>query len=137
MRQDSRDHCSDSSLPVIIGRIPHATSEATARHQLPRTVTVGTRHSADGMVAGPHLHLGLSETTIEVVTGVIVANHRPPPGGIVGAATRFRRRHVVSATNVNMSVLRHAERANGTGTILVDYDCRRGDSWYRYGDCWR
>jgi hypothetical protein len=72
------------------------------------------------MIAGRHLHLGLAETTIdgatvEVVTGIIVASHHPPPpGGIVGAATRSRGRHLV-----RVRVLRHAERAHGTGTVLV------------------
>ena len=51
--------------------------------------------------------------TVEVVTVVIVAS-QPPPGGIVGAATRSQGRHLVSA-----SVLRRAERAHGTGTDLV------------------
>ena len=52
----------------------------------PRPVTVGNRRGADTIIAGPNLHLALAGTTIEVVTGVIVATHHPPPpGGIVGA----------------------------------------------------
>ena len=70
------------------------------------------------MIAGPHRHLTLAETTtnamtVEVVTGVIVASH-PLPGGIIGTTTRSRGRHLVS-----MSVLHHAQRAHGTGTNLV------------------
>src|SRR5260221_8291662 len=30
-----------------------------------RPVTVGTRHAADAMIAGRHLHLALAETTVE------------------------------------------------------------------------
>jgi len=92
---------------MTVGRHPH------------RLVTVVTRHDADTMTAGPHLHLGLAETTIdvltvEVVTVVIVASHHPPPGGLVGATTRSRGRHLV-----RVRVLRHAERAHGTETVLV------------------
>jgi hypothetical protein len=58
----------------------------TAGRHLRRPVTVGNRHGADAIIAGLNLHLALAETTIEVVTGVIVASHHPPPpGGIVGA----------------------------------------------------
>jgi len=86
---------------------------------LHRPVTVVTRHDADAMTAGPRRHLALADTTIDaptvdVVTGVIAASHHPPPGGIVGAATRSRGRHLV-----RVRVLRHAERAHGTGTVLV------------------
>jgi len=104
---------------VNTGRIPLVADEMTVGRRLHRLVTVVTRHGADAMTAGPHLHLGLAETTIdgptvEVVTGVIVASHHPPPGGLVGAATRSRGRHLV-----RVRVLRHAERAHGTGTVLV------------------
>ena len=100
---------------------PASAARIVGRH-LHRLVTGGTRHGTDATIAGQHLHLALAETTIdgttvEVVTGVIVANHhRPPPGGIVGAATRSRGRHLV-----RVRVLRHAERAHGagTGTVLV------------------
>jgi len=91
------------------------------RH-LHRLATVGTHHVADAMIAGRHLHLAPAETTIEVVTVVIVAS-RPSPGGVVGAATRSRGRLLasLSVTNVTVSVLRHGERAHGTGagTVLV------------------
>jgi hypothetical protein len=75
------------------------------------------------MIAGPQLHLALAETTIdgttlEMLTAVIVAS-RPPPGGIVGAATRSRGRHLASVTIVIVSALRHDERAHGTGTGTV------------------
>jgi hypothetical protein len=108
--------------PVNTSGIHPAADEMTAGLHLRRPVTPGTRHGADATIAGRHLHLGLAETTIdgttvEVVTGVIVASHHPPPpGGIVGAATRSRGRHLV-----RVRVLRHAERAHGTGsgTVLV------------------
>jgi len=91
----------------------------TVGRHLHRPVTVVTRHDADAMTAGPRRHLALADTTIdaptvEVVTGVIVASHHPPPGGIVGAATRSRGRHLV-----RVRVLRHAEITHGTGTVLV------------------
>ena len=105
--------------PVNTGGIPLVADEMTVGRRLHRLVTVGSHHGGDAMTAGLHLHLGLAETTIdaptvEVVTGVIVASHHPPPGGIAGAATRYRGRHLVS-----VRVLRHAERAHGTGTVLV------------------
>ena len=65
-------------------------------------LSIGTRHCPGTMIAGRHLHLGLAETTIdgttvEVATAVLVASrHLPPPGGIVGAATRSRGRHLVA-----------------------------------------
>ena len=104
---------------VNTGGIPLVAVEMTVGRRLHRPVTVVTRYGADAMTAGPHLHLGLAETTIdaptvEVVTGVIAASHHPPPGGIVGAATRSRGRHLV-----RVRVLRHAERAHGTETVLV------------------
>ena len=80
----------------------------------PRPITVVTRHGADAMTAGLHLHLALAETTVEVVMGIIVASHHPPPGGIVGTATRSQGHHLV-----RVRVLRHAERAHETGTVLV------------------
>jgi len=109
---------------VNTGRISLVADEMTAGCRLHGLVTVGTRHVADAMIAGSRRHLALAETTIdaptvEVVTAVIVANHRPPPGGIVGAVTRFRGRHLVSGTNLNVTVLLHTERVNGTGTVLV------------------
>jgi len=107
--------------PVNTGGIPLDADEMTVGRHLRRPVTVGTRHGADAMIAGRRRHLALAETTIDaptvgVVTGVIVASHHPHPlpGGIVGAATRFRGRHLV-----RVRVLRHAERAHGTGTVLV------------------
>ena len=54
-------------------------------------------------------------TTVEAVTTVMVASH-PLPGGIVGAASRSRGRHLV---DTNIRVLRNAERAHGTGAVLV------------------
>jgi hypothetical protein len=104
--------------PVNISGILPAAGEMTVGRHLRRLVTAGTRHAADVMIAGRHLHLGLAETTIarstvEVVMAVFVASrHPPPPGGIVGAATRSRGRHLVR-------VLRHAERAYGTGSVPV------------------
>ena len=101
--------------PVNAGGILPAADEMTVGRHLHRLVTGGTCHGTDATIAGQHLHLALAETTVEVVTGVIVANHqRPPPGGIVGAATRSRGRHLV-----RVRVLRHAERAHGTGTGTV------------------
>ena len=67
-----------------------AASETTAGRHLRLPVTVGTRHvAAEAMIAGPHRHLALAETTVEVVTTVIIASY-PPPDGIVGVATRSR-----------------------------------------------
>jgi len=105
---------------VNTGGIPLVADEMAVGRRLHRLVTVVTRHGADAMIAGRHLHLGLAEMTIgaptvEVVTGVIVASHHPPPGGIAGAATRYRGPHLV-----RVRVLRHAERAHGTGTVLVN-----------------
>ena len=104
---------------VNTGVIPLVADEMTVGRRLHRLVTIGTHHGADVMIAGRHLHLALAETTIgaptvEAVTGVIVASHRPPPGGIVGAVTRSRGRNLV-----RVRVLRHTERAHGTGTVLV------------------
>ena len=109
--------------PVNPSGIPPVADEMPVGRHLHRLASVGTRHAADAMTAGPHRHLALAETTIdgttvEVVTAVIVAS-RPPPDDIVGAATRSRGRHLASVTNVIVSVLRHAERAHGTGTVLV------------------
>ena len=106
--------------PVNTGGIHPAADEMTVERHLHHLVTVGTRHGADATIAGRRLHLALAETTIdgmtvEVVTAVIVASRRPLlPGGIVGAATRSRGRHLV-----RVRVLRHAERTHGTGTVLV------------------
>ena len=91
----------------------------TVGRYLHHLVIVGTHHRADAMTAGRHLHLALTETsingmTVEVFTAVIVASHHPLPGGIVVTVTRSQGRHRTSAR-----VLRHAERAHGTGTILV------------------
>ena len=99
--------------PVNTGGIRTVADEVTVGRRLHGLVTVGTRHGADAMIAGPHRHLGLAEgtidgTTIEVVTAVIVASH-PPPGGFVGLATRSRGL---------VSVL-HAKRAHVTRTILM------------------
>jgi hypothetical protein len=72
------------------------------------------------MIAGRHLHLGLAETTIDgttvemVTAAAIIASRHPPPGVIVGAATRSRGRHLD-----RVRALRYAERAHGTGTVLV------------------
>ncbi len=104
--------------PVNTSGIPPVADEMPVGRHLHRLASVGTRHAADAMIAGPHRHLALAETTVEVVTAVIVAS-RPPPDDIVGAATRSRGRHLASVTNVIVSVLRHAERAHGTGTVLV------------------
>src|SRR5712691_952482 len=84
--------------PVNTGGIPPAADEMPVGRHLHRLASVGTRHAADAMTAGPHRHLALAETTIdgttvEVVTAVIVAR-RPPPGGTVAAATRSRGRHL-------------------------------------------
>jgi len=105
--------------PVDAGRILLIADEMTVGRHPHRLVTVVTRHDADTMTASLHRHLSLAETTIdaptvEVVTVVIVASHHPLLGGIVGAATRSRGRHLV-----RVRVLRHAERAHETGTILV------------------
>ena len=102
---------------INTGETPLVADEMTVGRRLHRLLTAGTRHAADAMTAGPHRYLGLAEmtidgTTLKVVTGVIVANRHPSPGGIVGAATRFRGRHLVS-------VLRHTERADRTRTVLV------------------
>jgi len=104
---------------VNTGGICLVADEVTVGRRLHRPVTVRTRHGADAMIAGRHLHLALAEMmiggpTVEVVTGVIVASHHPPPGGIVGAVTRSRGCHLMS-----VRVLRHAERAHGTGTVFV------------------
>ena len=76
---------------------------------------------ADEVTVGHHRRLALAETTadgtkVEVDAAVIVANHHPllPLSGIVGAATRSRRRHLV-----RVRVLRHGERAHGTGNVPV------------------
>jgi hypothetical protein len=71
------------------------------------------------MITGPRRRVSLAEmpiyaTTVEVLTTVIAASH-PLLGGIAGAATRPRGRHLVS-----VRVLRsNAERAHGTGAVLV------------------
>jgi len=96
-RQDSRDrdYCSHSLPPTRphpsswCRIIPHAVGGATVSRHLHRPITVGTRHVADAMIALPHRHLALAETTIDgtifkVVTAVIVASHPP--------AWRYRRR---------------------------------------------
>jgi len=104
---------------VNTGGIPLVADEVTVGRHLHRPVTVVTRHDADAMTAGPRRHLAFADTTIdaptvEVVTGVIAASHHPPLGGIVGAASRYRERHLI-----RVRVLRNAERAHGTETVLV------------------
>ena len=111
---DRRSYRHSSTPPVNTDGIPPGADEVTVGRHLHHPITVATRHGADVMTAGRHLHLALAETTVEVVMGVIVAGHHPPPGGIVGAATRSRGRH-----HVRVRVLRHAERTHGTGTVLV------------------
>ena len=135
---DSRDGCSyrRSSMPP---RQHRRDSPRGGRDdsQTPSLLRRKTRHAADAMIAGPHCHLALVETmidvtTVEVVTSVIVASHSPP-GGIVGAATRSRGRRLERVTNVNMSVLRYAKRAHWTGTVLVvttaEEMVHRTDTW--------
>jgi len=97
--------------PVNTGGVPPAADEMTVGHYLHRPVTADSRHVTDAMIAGRHRHLALAEPMVEVVTAVFVAS-LTPPGGIVGAASRSRGRHLVS-------ILRHAERAHGTGTVLA------------------
>jgi len=46
--------------PVIIGGVPLAATEKTAGRHLHLPVSVGTRHVADAMIAGPHRHLPLA-----------------------------------------------------------------------------
>jgi len=104
---------------------PLATDKMAVGHHLHR-VTVGTCHAVDAMIAGPHRHLALAETTmdartIEVVTAVIVAIHSPQ-GGIIDGATQSRGRHLVSIMNVDVSALRHTERAHGTDTRITSVD---------------
>jgi len=116
--------------PVNTGRIRTVADEMTVGRRLHGPVTVGTRHGADAMIAGPHRHLGLAEgtidgTTIEVVTAVIVASH-PPPGGIVSLATRSRGRHPRERSPRRESA-RDQDRSH-------DYDRRRDDSRDRYRD---
>jgi len=117
--RDPRSYRRSSTPPRQYRRDSPRRGQGDVGRHLHRPVTAGTRHGADAMIAGPRRHLTLAETTIgapavEVVTGVIVASHHPPPGGIVVAATRFRGRHLV-----RVRVLRHAERAHGTETVLV------------------
>jgi len=57
----------------------------------------------------------------------------PPPGSIVGAATRPRRRYLASIANVNVSVLRFREGARDWDRSR-DYDRRRDGSRDRYRD---
>jgi len=114
--RDRRSHRRSSTPPRQYRRDPPAADNMTVGSRHYRPVTVGSRHAADGMIAGPHCYLALAETTIdatmiEVVTAVIVVSH-PPLGGIVSVATRSRGHHPVS-------VLCHAERAHGTGNVLV------------------
>jgi len=71
---------------------PRPVGGATVSRHLHRPVTVGTRHVADAMIAVPHCHLALAETTIDgttfkVVTVVIVASH--PPRGAVSSTQRL------------------------------------------------
>ena len=126
--RDPRSYRRSSTPPRQYRRDSPRRGQGDVGRHLHRPVTAGTRHGADAMIAGPRRHLTLAETTIgalvvEVVTGVFVASYHPPPGGIVGAATRSRGRLLasLSVTNVIVSVLRHGERAHGTGagTVLV------------------
>jgi len=112
--RDRRSYRRSSTPPVNTDGIPPGADEMTVGRHLHRPITVVTRHGVDAMTAGRHLHLALAETTVEVVMGVIVAGHHPPPGGIVGTATRSQGHHLV-----RVRVLRHAERAHETGTVLV------------------
>ena len=84
---DPRDRLScRRPFPVNTGGISSGEDEKTAGRHLRHPVTVKNPHGADAMIAGPNLHLALAGTTIEAVTGVVVATHHPPPpGGIVGA----------------------------------------------------
>jgi hypothetical protein len=102
-----------------MGRIPYAAGETTVGCQIHHPATVGTRHGAGAMIAGPHRRVSLAETpiyatTVEVLTAVIAAR-QPLLGGIAGAATRPRGRHLVSV-RVPRS---NAVRAHGTGAVLV------------------
>ena len=104
--------------PVNTGGIPPGADVMTVELYLHRLVTIGTRHCTGRMMAGRHFHLGLAETmidgtTVEVAAVAIVASRHPPPGFIVGAATRSRGRHLV-----RVRVHRYAERVHGTGTVL-------------------
>ena len=76
--RDRRSHRRSSTPPYR--RDPPVADKMTVGSRHYRPVTVGSRHAADGMIAGPHRHLTLAETTvhatmIEVVTAVIVAIH--------------------------------------------------------------
>jgi len=69
------------------------------------------------MLARHHRHLALAEPTVEVVTAVIVASH-PLPGGIVGAASRSRGRHLVSV----LAITTAEDVIHGTDTEIAGVD---------------
>ena len=54
-----------STDPLLWAGFPPATGETIVGRKHHRPVTVGTRHAADAMIAGRHLHLALAETTVE------------------------------------------------------------------------
>ena len=82
------------SRAVNTGEISPAADEMTVGRHLHLSVTVGTRHAADVMIAGPHRHeppprsLRDNDRCDDGRSGCgrIVASH-PPPGGVVGATT--------------------------------------------------
>lgn len=84
-----------------------ATAARTVVRRRRPVNTSGIPLAADEMTAGRRLHR------------LATVASRPPPGGIVGAATRYRGRHLASVTNVIVSVLHRGERAHGTGTGTV------------------
>jgi len=78
---------------VNTGGIPLVADEMTVGCHLHHLITVVTRHDVDAMIASPHRHLALAETTIgaptvEVDTAVTVASHHLPLGGIVVARSQ-------------------------------------------------
>ena len=106
--------------PINTGGIHPTVDETTVGRHLRLLVATGTRQSADATIAGPASPPRSrrdDDRWDDGRSGYDRNRREPPPpatGGIVGAATRSRGRHLV-----RVRVLRHAQRMPGTGTVLM------------------
>ena len=109
--------------PVIQGEIRPAVGEMTVDHHPHHVALVGTRRAAGAMTAGRHRrHLvlaGMTTDVMRIAVAMVEIVVRPPPRGIVDAATRFRglRLILVRAPSVSVSVRRPVGKAHENGTV--------------------